>query len=94
MIKLTRGQYLAVDTTGKKEEAVVVIGLQVQETPHPADHVKDWTSVMRYIKRVMVGVGGCNSVGEHLHNTLKKKSLLIRPNRSVRCLHACYSHHQ
>lgn len=64
---------------GKKEEAAVAIGLQVQETPLPADHVKDWTPVMRYIKRVWGW--GCNSVGKHMHNTLKKKSLLIRPQQ-------------
>lgn len=73
---------------------MAVIGLQVQETPHPADHVRDWTSVMRY-KRVMVRVWeGCDSVGEHLHNTLKKRGGCSSDlNRSVRCLHAHYSDH-
>lgn len=58
---------------------MAVIGLQVQETPHPADHVKDWTPEMRY-KRVMVG-GGVTQWGNICITHSKKGGLLIGPKQ-------------
>lgn len=73
---------------------MAVIGLQIQETPHPADHVKDWTPEMRY-KRVMVG-GGSGTQWGNICITHSKKGgggCSSDLNRSVRCLHAHYSDH-
>lgn len=57
---------------------MAVIGLQIQETPHPADHV----DTRDEIQKSHGWWGEWDSVGEHLYNTLKKRGgLLIGPKQ-------------
>lgn len=93
MIKLTQGQYLAVDKTGEERGGSGCYWASNTRNSSPC-----WPCERLDTRDEIQKSPGWwwewDSVGEHLYNTLKKGGGCSSDlNRSVRCLHAHYSNH-